>query len=174
MKLSFCKRPRPTIPPQQVQPLQHAAPACCACSMFTSTIDTSAEKMRPWVQSNVTWVLQLVEYSSDFSRSCSKQWWPNPPTTKVYKFDFIYFAATVLPKSELWFQKQRWLPPFLSLVGIIGQVTIPWLKRLTDAPASESIDQRDLTQRVLTNTSSPSPKHVTCMDIELYNIQCSV
>ena len=170
MKMSFCKRPRPTDPSaaSATTPTRSSSLLC----LFTSTIDTSAEKMRPWVQSNVTWVLQLVEYSSDFSRSCSKQWWPNPPTTKVYKFDFIYFAATVLPKSELWFQKQRRLPPFLSLVGIIGQVTIPWLKRLTDAPASESIDQRDLTQRVLTNTSSPSP--MSCMDIELYNIQCSV
>jgi len=89
-----------------------------------------------------SWVLQLVEYSSDSSKNCSTksddQIRRQPKCTK--SLVFTYFAFIVLGKSEFWFPEALKAPVawFLSLVCARGQVTIPWLKRLTDAAPSAS------------------------------------
>ena len=84
-------------------------------AVVVQTIDTWAQIR---VQSKVTWVLQLVEYSSDSSRNCSKK-----VTTKsadnqsVQKSLFTYLSFIVLEKSEFWFPEAVKAPAwFLSLV----------------------------------------------------------
>jgi len=98
----------------------------------------------PWVQSKVTelgiatrGILKWFEQNL-----LNKKWRPNPPTTKVYKkscfhifcFHCLGEIRVLISKSSEGFRNLI----FVTCLRSRGQVTIPWLKRLTDASPSAS------------------------------------
>jgi len=109
--------------------------------LVPQTIDTWAQICQMRLESSLKW--PRVEYSSDSSRTCSKKWRPNPPTTKVYKKSFHIFCFHCLGEIRVLISgsSEGSSLIFVTCLGRSGQVTIPWLKWLTDALASEPILQ---------------------------------
>jgi len=123
--------------------------------LVPQTIDTWAQICQMRLESSLKW--PRVEYSSDSSRTCSKKWRPNPPTTKVYKKSFSHILLSLSWRNQSSDFRKQWRlqPDFCHLSGP---------KRSSDNSVTEMThwrtcqwaDPTDLTQRVLSQTW-PSP-----------------
>ena len=102
--------------------------------MVDQTIDTLAQIR---VQSKVTWVLQLVEYSSDSSRTCSKKVTTKSADNQSVQIHFHMFCVHCLWEIRVLISRSSEGSSLIFVTCRRGQVTIPWLKWLTDALASE-------------------------------------
>ena len=129
MKRDFWK----TIP-QQVH-----TPSKRACRGWSDHRHLGPNLMR--LESSLKWPGYYNSWNTQVIRAefAQKKWRPNPPTTKVYKKkSFHIFCFHWLGEIRVLISRSSEGSSLIFVTCLLwGQVTIPWLKWLTDALASE-------------------------------------
>ena len=92
------------------------------------------------LESSLKWPGYCNSWNTQVIRAeLAQKWRPNPPTTKVYKrINFFHiFRFHCLGEIRVLISRSSDGSSLIFVTCRRGQVTIPWLKRLTDALASE-------------------------------------